>query len=143
MPTRKQRRRRAKEQRHEYEFVVVDDEGREVEVDPAELRTKKEKERAAATVKTSRNGRAVPARDARGRRIREAKPPTWRRAIQRAVILAVVLFAVTSLLPNRGNMLTQAAISVAYGLLGIPFFYFLDRAAYHRWLRATGRENEI
>jgi hypothetical protein len=45
MPTRKQRRRREKTFRHDYDFVVLDEEGREVEVDPAELRKAKEKER--------------------------------------------------------------------------------------------------
>ena len=38
MPTRKQRRRRQKEQRHEYEFVTYDDEGQEIPVDSAELK---------------------------------------------------------------------------------------------------------
>src|SRR5947209_2741204 len=37
VPTRKQRRRQQKARRHEYEYVYVDDEGNEVEVDPAEL----------------------------------------------------------------------------------------------------------
>jgi hypothetical protein len=143
MPTRKQRRRRAKEQRHEYEFVVVDGEGHEVEVDPGEIRTQKEKARATAGTRGSRNGRAVPARDARGRRIREAKPPSWRRAIQRAALFAVALFVLTSFLQKNTSTVTQVAISAAYGLIGIPFFYFLDRTAYHRWLRATGREAEI
>ena len=38
MPTRKQRRRQQKSRRHEYEYVYVDDEGNEVEVDPALMR---------------------------------------------------------------------------------------------------------
>ena len=37
MPTRKQRRRQAKEKRHEYEFVYVDDEGNELDDVPEEL----------------------------------------------------------------------------------------------------------
>ena len=37
MPTRKQRRKRQKDRRHEYEFVYVDEEGQEVEVDPEEV----------------------------------------------------------------------------------------------------------
>ncbi len=38
MPTKKQRRRREKSFRHEYDFVVEDEEGNEVPVDTTELR---------------------------------------------------------------------------------------------------------
>src|SRR5919201_2875078 len=139
MPTRKQRRRRAKEQRHEWEFVALDEEGREIAVDPADLRTKKEKEKSRPATTASRNGRPVQARDRRGRPLREAKPPSWRRSVQRAVLFAVVLFVITTFLEKNVHVLTRAAIALAYGAIGIPFFYFLDRATYHRWLRATGR----
>ena len=41
MATRKQRRRREKSFRHEYGFVVEDEEGNEVELDRSELRAQK------------------------------------------------------------------------------------------------------
>lgn len=140
MPTKKQRRRRAKGQRHEYEFVVLDEDGREVEVDPGTLRSSKEKERLA---KASRDGKPVDVRDHRGRRIRAPQPPSWKRAIQRGVIFTVFLFVATTFLQKKAHPATQIALAVGYGVIAVPMLYFLDRIAHNRYLRATGRENEI
>ena len=59
MPTRKQRRRRLKELRHDYEYVYVDEEGREVEVDPAEL------EQASPRRNGKQESKASPAKKSR------------------------------------------------------------------------------
>ncbi len=62
MPTRKQRARRAKSFRHEYGFVVDDEEGNEVEVDRAELRPDKKATKTTAKGKAggkSGQGRAA------------------------------------------------------------------------------------
>ena len=49
MPTKKQRRRRAKTFRHEYDFVIEDEEGNEVPLDTSELRAERaERERQRA-----------------------------------------------------------------------------------------------
>ena len=67
MPTRKQRRRRDKTFRHEFDFVTYDEEGNEVEVDPTELR--KEKEKAAPKAKASGGAKGNrPVREVRRRR---------------------------------------------------------------------------
>jgi hypothetical protein len=142
MPTRKQRRRRQKEQRHEYEFVTYDDEGHEIPVDPAELRPPKEK---------SGNGRPAAAakgktqvRDRRGRQLREVKPPSWRAAIKRAAIFVVVLAVFLSFVGGKKQSpAVKILLPLFYGIVGVPFFYWMDRAAYRRYLRATGRESEI
>src|SRR4051812_3898853 len=106
MPSRKQRKKRQKELRHEYEFVVVDEEGREVEVDPEELKAKRaEKERAAtASSATAADGRSKgAARDGRGRPIREIKPPSWQRTFKRAGAFTAVMFLAPSFLAPGGS----------------------------------------
>jgi hypothetical protein len=139
MPTKKQRRRRAKGKRHEYEFVTFDEEGREVPVDPAELRP----ERAEKTDAKKSTPKQQPT-DRRGRPLRAANPPSWTRAAKRAGIFVVALFVFTSLVgKTKPALATRIAISVAYGAIGVPFFYWMDRAAYRRYLRATGRGDEI
>ena len=140
MPTKKQRRRRAKEHRHEYELVVLDEEGREVELDPNELRAQKEKQRLA---RASREGKPVDVRDHKGRKIRAPHPPSWKRAIQRGAIFMVFLLVATTFLNKHGNIASQVALAVAYGVISVPMLYFLDRLAHNRYLRATGRETEI
>jgi hypothetical protein len=139
MPTRKQRRRRAKEQRHEYEWVIADEEGHEV---PVDLRRTQDKggPRASPAVKTaSSNGKPAALKDKRGRTIRPAKPPSWRRAVTRAVIFAAALFVLTSL-TQKSHLETRAAIALAYGAFGVPFFYILDRTTYRRYLRLVERQ---
>ena len=87
VPTRKQRRRRAKEQRHEYEVVYVDDEGNEVEVDPDS-----ENDTRAPRPRAGKDG-AQPLREPERRRPRGPEPPTWQRSARRALIMAPFFFA--------------------------------------------------
>jgi hypothetical protein len=137
MPTKKQRRRRAKEHRHEYEFVAVDEDGREIPVDPTELKP----QRAARTDAKKSSPKQQP-KDRRGRPIRDVKPPSWNRSAKRAGIFVVALFVFSSFV-SKTNPAVSIAIALAYGAIGVPFFYWMDRAAYNRYLRATGREDEI
>jgi hypothetical protein len=136
MPTRKQRKRRQKEHRHDYEYVLLDDEGQEVPVDPADLRQAKKE-------KTDQKDRSKPApapKDRRGRPMREVKPPSWRRAFNRAAIFVVALLVFTSLVgKNKPSIAARLVIAFGYGIIGVPLFYVMDRAAYRRYLRATGR----
>ncbi len=113
---------------------MIDEEGQEVSVDPAELRAQKEKDKPATT-----KGK-VPV-DRRGRPVREPRQPSWQRAIRMGLFFVALLFVVTSFI---GNTPIPAALvlAVGYGIIGIPFFYFLDRAAYRRWERATGRTSD-
>ena len=142
MPTRKHRRRRQKEQRHEYEFVTYDDEGQEIPVDPAEL--KAPKERAGNGRPAPAKAKTPPARDRKGRPLRAVKPPSWRAAIKRAAIFVVVLAVFLSFVGGKKQSpAVKIILPIFYGVVGVPFFYWMDRAAYRRYLRATGRENEI
>jgi hypothetical protein len=77
MPTRKQRRRREKTFRHEYDFVAYDEDGNEIEVDPAELRPAKAKQEAKPGSKSGgKTGRV-------GRPLREPPDPSRSRSLRR------------------------------------------------------------
>ena len=120
MPTRKQRRQRAKTFRHEYDLVTYDDEGNEVPFEAPEVR----KEKEPAKAKTRTNARPV----------REVPPPSWRRAVRRGGLMGILLLLL---------MLTfvkgSPVIPVIYALLLIPFTYWMDRFAYRNYLRRTGK----
>src|SRR5436309_14916352 len=111
MPTKKQRRRRAKEHRHEYEFVTVDEEGQEVPVDSTELRP----QRAEKTDAKKSAANQQP-KDRRGRPVREVNPPSLTRAAKRALIFVVALIVFTSLVGKTKPALTlRMLISATYG----------------------------
>ena len=74
MPSRKQRRKRAKDRRHEWEYVYVDETGEEVEAPEEAL--------------ISRNGKRTPEQRAKPRGgMREVQPPSWRRVGKRGWLL--------------------------------------------------------
>ena len=70
MATQKQRRRRAKEKRHEYDLVYVDEDGVE-QVSSATSRGSHPQRRAR------RAGAKTASKSTSGRRGREVKPPSW------------------------------------------------------------------
>jgi hypothetical protein len=136
MPTKKQRRRNQKARRHEYEYVYVDDEGNEVEVDPGELRAEKETARESRPVKPAAKNPA-----ARSGSRRTIEPPSWRRSGKRALILGP-LMVVAMMLLNQGVSLAQQ-IAPALFLIAffIPFSYFTDSLAYKMYRKRLERQN--
>ena len=124
MPSRKQRRRREKTFRHEYEYVLTDDEGNEVEVAPTELRKDKD---APKTKATSRNAGSK-------RPVREVPPPSWRRAVRRGGLMGAVLLVVMTTLLHA-----PPAIGLLYAAMLIPFTYAIDRISYRTYLRRSGK----
>jgi hypothetical protein len=117
MATRKQRRRRAKEQRHEYEVVYVDDEGNEVEVEPDEVRPAKER--------TEKSGRGKPTQaSARGRTL---DPPSWHKTIKRGLLFAPIFFVTVLLIMPDRNIAGAVAQTLLLLLIFVPFSYFMDR----------------
>jgi hypothetical protein len=140
MPTRKQRRRQAKEKRHEYEFVYVDSEGHELEEPPdgAEAEPKKADER--------RNGSSPAAQpkgkqqQKGGRAGRVPQPPSWQRAAKRAGLLGIVVFILFSFSASRSHSGWASALlpAVIYTALFVPFTYMIDRYAYRRYLAKQG-----
>lgn len=132
MPSRKQRRRRAKDRRHEYEYVYLDEEGNETEapeeaVEPSRGRDGKERRNGG------KGGRA------RGAPIREVKPPAWTRSVKRAALFLPLFFIVFSLVNKSMPVATRVLSSVAYSALFVPLTYMMDRMAYRTYLRRSGR----
>ena len=120
MPTRKQRKRRAKERRHDYEYVYVDEEGREVEFD----------EPAVAAATPSKNGRAVT-----GRGGRKIDPPSWRKVGKRALIFAPIMFFTIRFL-GKGEPLVGSVLQTLFLMLVfLPFSYFMDSFLYRTYKR--------
>lgn len=155
MPTRKQRRRRLKEKRHDYEFVYVDSEGNQVDDDdvPEEIRTEpRERSEPArngtkpdATAKqgsgkqgSGKQGSGKQKPQSRQRARRTPQPPSWQRAAKRGGLLGIVIFALFSL-TAKGNWGAVLPLALVYTLLFIPFTYMIDRFAYRRYLTAQER----
>ena len=121
MASQKQRRRRAKEKRHEYDLVEIDAEGNETVLSSSELKTessprspaKKSQPKGGAK---SRSGRGTP------------QPPSWQRVVKRGAIFAPIFFA-TVLLLAGDSLKWQGAIVQTLFLLAVfvPFSYFMDR----------------
>jgi hypothetical protein len=138
MPSRKQRRRREKSFRHEYETVLLDDEGNEVPLDPDELKARKEaRERAkpAAKGKTPDKGRSA-------RPLREPPAPTWQRAIRRGGLMGLVVFIAFTFVLKGGSQASRAGIAAVYAVAFIPLTYFVDRIAYRSYHKRLARQNE-
>jgi hypothetical protein len=134
MPTRKQRRRQQKERRHEWEYVYVDDEGNEVEVDPDETAAERPVRAAKADAAKRRNGKAQTTRQTPRR---APQPPSWRRAIKRAAILGVFFVVVFGFVLRGKNGSLPAAVGVGliYAVAFVPMQYLIDRFTYRVYLR--------
>lgn len=138
MPTRKQRRRRLKEQRHEWEEVYVDAEGRELAPEEVEELVP---ERPARNGRTTQKpaGRSAQAKGATARAERGVKPPSWKRVFKRAAIFAPLMYlfiAVTSddLSPAQG-VLTTVWLLIVF----IPFSYLMDSLTHRIWKKRADR----
>ncbi|HET7568592.1 MAG TPA: hypothetical protein VFJ91_11400 [Gaiellaceae bacterium] len=136
MPSRKQRRRAAKEKRHEYETVWVDAEGNELEQPPDEL-ARDDADRRETKSAAKADSKSKPQQQRGGRAVRTPPEPSWRRAGRRSLLLGVVVFALFYLTSrkNGGSVYTIAGIAILYTALFIPFTYAIDRFAYTRYLR--------
>lgn len=136
MPTRKQRRRRDKSFRHEYETILIDEEGNETPL--TELRTHDEPKAAA-----KKNGAAAQKgkAGARGSRrpIREVPPPSWERALKRGGGWGLLMVVVSIFLLGKSAPIAQRVlIGVMYGVAFVPLMYFVDRFSYNAYLRRSG-----
>jgi hypothetical protein len=127
MPSRKQRRRRQKDRRHDWEYVYVDDAGHEVEAPEAE-----------AVI--SRNGKRVPqqSRKTQAGGMREVQPPSWRRVGKRGLIFAPLMFLTVTFL--SGNLTTAQRVVNTVFLLAffLPFSYAIDALMYRMYKKRAG-----
>jgi hypothetical protein len=126
MPSRKQRRRRAKERRHEWEEVWVDEEGNEVEPPPEEEPSRNGK-RSRAPARPSAGGRGV-------------QPPSWRRVAKRGLIFAPLMFLTVTFLSGELTV-AQRLVNTAFLLaFFLPFSYAMDALMYRMHVRRGGRQ---
>lgn len=132
MPTKKQRRRRQKDRRHDYEFVYVDDEGREVEVDPEEVEQAPLKNGKQVAKRAPQKGR-----DARP--VRKVAPPSWSKIGKRALIFFPLIFLAFSFVNSKQPVGTRLLVTVVYTAFFLPFMYLMDRAMYRSYLKRTGQ----
>lgn len=135
MPTRKQRRRREKTFRHEYEWVEFDPEaGEERPVDPSELRAEK----------PEKAKKAPPARGQRQRAPRRVpQPASWRRVGKRGAIFAPLMFIFVFYAVN-GKSTKQTPLSALLEtailmLFFLPFSYLVDSMTYRLYQRRMSR----
>jgi hypothetical protein len=126
MPSRKQRRRRAKERRHEWEEVWVDEEGNEVEP-PAD-----DDAGPARSVKRAN----APAR--RQTAIRNVNPPSWRRVAKRGLIFAPLMFLTVTFLSGELTLAQRVANTVFLLAFFLPFSYAIDALMYRMFLKRGG-----
>jgi hypothetical protein len=122
MPTRKQRRRRAKEHRHEY--VWEDGEGNVLESN--EPSTTKSESRSGPT--RSRSGKVV-------------QPPSWRRSLKRGGIFAPIMFATVLLLSPKLAMSAKVAQTLFIVVVFVPFSYVLDGILYRSHLKRSAQRD--
>ena len=134
MPTRKQRRRRQKDFRHDVRVFEIDEEGNEVPI--ADLRTQDEKPKAAAA-KGGAGSKGKPARG--GRAGREVSPPSWERAIKRGGLMGALMVVVFVFILHGGSLAGRVAIGVLYAAAFIPLTYWIDRTAYRAYLKRQAR----
>ena len=132
MTTRKQRKKRAKEQRHDY--VWEDSEGNVVdhpEVDEnGDSGKQKEKEKPASQGLFGGGGRKV-------------QPPSWQRSTKRGLIFGPIFFLIVLLL-SGGNLSITGALLNAILLLAvfIPFSYVLDKLVYRQFQKRQAKSGE-
>jgi hypothetical protein len=129
MPTRKQRRRRAKDFRHDMRVFEVDAEGNEVPL--AELRTPEEKK--------PRSDKQQPAKTKSGRILREPPAPSWHRALRRGGAMGGLMLVAFTFILRSGPLPQRLAIGLVYGLAFIPLTYWIDRTAHRTYQRRVAK----
>jgi hypothetical protein len=132
--TEKQRRRRAKEKRHDYDLVYVDEDGNEVPVE-SEPKPRKPPSRVAGGKDAPKQQRSS-ARSGR----KPPQPPSWPRVLKRGLIFAPIFLA-TVLLINGGNKSYAGAVVSALLLLVVfvPFSYFMDMIVWRQYQKRLGK----
>jgi hypothetical protein len=126
MASRKQRRRRAKERRHEWEEVWVDEEGNEVEAPPSN----------GDSPRDSAKRTSAPARRQAG--MRNVQPPSWRRVAKRGLIFAPLMFLTVTFLSGELTLPQKIGNTVFLLAFFLPFSYAMDVLMYRMFLRRGG-----
>ena len=135
MPSRKQRRRREKSFRHEYETVLIDEEGNEQVVAADDLRAEREARR------TETKPQPAKGKSSRGSRPARVPPePTWQRAFKRGGLMGAVMLVLFAFVLHGGSEVQRVGIAVVYGVLFIPLTYYVDRWTYRTYARRAAQQ---
>lgn len=135
MPTRKQRRRREKDFRHDVRVFEVDEEGNEVPL--AELRSSEE--RAPAKSKSKQPQKQL--RNAKGRPVRVPPKPSWERALKRGGFMGAAMLFAFIFLFKSASLPLRIAWGVFYAAAFIPLTYWIDRTAYRTYEKRIARQS--
>jgi hypothetical protein len=125
MPSRKQRRRRQKDRRHEWEYVYVDDDGHEVE--PPE-----------DGEPISRNGKRTHQQPRKATGMKEVQPPSWRRVGKRGLIFAPLMFLTVTFLSGELTMAQRILNTLFLLAFFLPFSYAMDALMYRMYRKRSG-----
>jgi hypothetical protein len=141
MPTRKQRRRREKTFRHEYETVLLDADGNERPLDEDELRSERE---ARAQSKTSVKAPPAKGKGQRGaaRPIREVPPPSWHRALRRGGLMGGLMLVAFVVLFKNSPLPQRLGLGAVYLVAFIPLTYWVDRTTYRAYQRRLAKQSD-
>jgi hypothetical protein len=126
MPSRKQRRRRAKERRHEWEEVWVDEEGNEIDPPPEDDQGPSSNAKRASAPTRQQSGR------------RNVQPPSWRRVGKRGLIFAPLMFLTVSFLSSNLTIAQRIANTVFLLAFFLPFSYAMDAFMYRMFVKRGG-----
>jgi hypothetical protein len=131
MPSKKQRRRAEKARRHEYEYVLLDDEGNEVPIDdPAEL---KKKDKVKETSARGRGNARAP------RPARTVQPPSWQRVAKRGLMFAPVMFLMVTIIDSKVSTAGKVTNTLMLLAFFLPFSYLMDTFAYRTYRKRIER----
>jgi hypothetical protein len=144
MATKKQRRRRQKGRRHDYEFVYVDDEGQEVDVDEPDAEPKEERKPTSGikpTAATKGKSGGKPSAKPAGRSERVVDPPSWDRTLKRAAIFVPIMLIFLYLTrPSSASTGAIALQAIFIIVLLIVFMYGMDTLLYRSYMKRQGKK---
>ena len=138
MPTGKQRRRREKNFRHEYETVLLDADGTEHPLDEDELREQRE---ARAQARATKPSQAKGGRQRTTRPPREVAPPTWDRAFRRGGVMGGLMLVAFIFLFKSAPIGLRVAWGAFYAVAFIPLTYWVDRTTYRAYQRRLAKRD--
>jgi hypothetical protein len=138
MPSRKQRRRREKLQRHEYEYVIETEEGEEIPLESA-----REAREASKGTDSKSDARGKPAKGVVGRGGRVIPEPSFQRVLRRSAIFAPLIGIFIYLTSSGDDDFSWAGFLFTLVLLlafFMPFSYMVDVFVYRLARRRQERE---
>jgi len=172
MPTRKQRRRRDKDFRHDVRVYEVDEDGNEIPI--AALRAREEASdppakgrfqrgssagslkgsgskgsgskgsgsKGSASKGSASRGGRAKGSGSKGRVVREPPQPSWRRAVRRGGVMGAAMLLAFLFLFKSSPIGLRVVWGLFYAVAFIPLTYWIDRTAYRTYQRRLAKQSE-